>query len=252
VGITAVSTETAAEQLRQAHRLGATAALVALPTYFELPFVEVKRHYQRLVELDLLEVLYYHYPAATHLDLTPPQVGELLAIPGVVGIKETTFDMRAVEEHGSLSRGRGTRLLSGSELNYVAFMKLGGHGAISAGALVMPRTAAAMHAAYSSGDRHRARELQAQLFETLPLLKHTSAPVSIARRALQAALRAPVPLVPLGADTTVARLKAALGHRGVPIHPRVRSPQPQLDARGLEAVEKAMARIEKIEPTSRP
>jgi dihydrodipicolinate synthase/N-acetylneuraminate lyase len=247
VGITAPSTFVAAEQIRQAHRLGASAVVVCLPQYFRLGFDHVKRHYQTLAEMDLLPVFYYHYPAITGLNLTPAQVAEILSLPNVAGIKESTLDMLSIKRHIAFASERDRVYLSGSELNFLQFMDLGGHGVVGAGSLVMPRTAVGMYQAYQSGDRAKAKVLQDQLFETLPLAKDVRAPISLVRKAFQIALRQGV-VIPLDAAPTQARLKAALAERGVPIRTTMRNPLPSLSARDTQAVADAMQRIRQYEP----
>lgn len=246
VGITAQSTFVAAEQMRQARRLGASAVMVCLPQYFKLNFDDVKRHYLRLSEMNLLPIFYYHYPAVTGLDLKPNQIAELLTLPNVIGIKESTFDTLAIKRHISLTEEQSRIYLSGSELNFMQFMDLGGHGAVGAAALIMPRTAVAMVEAYQAGDRIKARELQSLLFETMPLAKRTGAPIALIRKAFLLALRQGLD-VPLDIQPTQARLKAALARRGVPIKPFTRSPLPPLTPEDEQAVEQAMKRIEEIE-----
>jgi len=247
VGVTAESTVVAAEQLEQARRLGATAAIVCLPQYFNLKFDDVWRHFERLSKLDTLPILYYHYPAATRLTLKPSQVAELLAMPNVIGVKESSFDMLAIAERIKLTAKRDRVFLSGSELNLSQFMDLGGHGAISVGAVIMPRTAVAMYEAYQAGDKQKAQELQSQMFETMPLVKDVTAPVFLARAAFLQAIKQGLD-VPVGIEPTQARLKAALAARGVPIRPIVRSPLPPLSERDKRTVEQVMQRIKQIEP----
>jgi 4-hydroxy-tetrahydrodipicolinate synthase/2-dehydro-3-deoxy-phosphogluconate/2-dehydro-3-deoxy-6-phosphogalactonate aldolase len=247
VGITTHSTFVAAKQMRQAHRLGASAVMVCLPQYYKLHFDDVKRHYARLSEMNLLPIFYYHYPAATGLDLKPAQVAELLALPNVVGIKESTLDMLSIKRHIALAEEKNRIFLSGSELNFMQFMDLGGHGTVGAASLIMPRTAVAMYDAYQAGDRIKARELQSLLFETMPLAKRVGAPVGLVRRAFLLALRQGLE-IPLDIQPTQARLKAALAHRGVPIKPIMRSPLPPLTADDAQVVEQAMTKIEEIEP----
>jgi 4-hydroxy-tetrahydrodipicolinate synthase/2-dehydro-3-deoxy-phosphogluconate/2-dehydro-3-deoxy-6-phosphogalactonate aldolase len=247
VGITAESTFAAAEQLDQARRLGATAAIVCLPQYFNLKFDDVRRHFERLSERTPLPILYYHYPAATRLALKPSQVAELLALPNMVGIKESSFDMLAIGEQMKLAGKHAPVFLSGSELNLCQFMDLGGHGAISVGAVIMPRTAVAMYEAYQAGDKQKAQELQAQMFETMPLVKDVTAPVFLARAAFLQAIKQGLD-VPVGIEPTQARLKAALAARGVPIRPIVRSPLPPLSDRDKRTVEQVMQKIKQIEP----
>ena len=248
VGITAPSTFVATEQMRQAQRLGASAVMVCLPQYFKLNFDDVTRHYTRLSAINLLPIFYYHYPAASGLDLKPAQVAELLALPNVVGIKESTLDMLSIKRHIGLTEEKNRIYLSGSELNFMQFMDLGGHGAVGAAALIMPRTAVAMVDAYQAGDRIKARELQSLLFETMPLAKRTGAPIALVRKAFLLALRQGLD-VPLDIQPTQARLKAALARRGVPIKPVMRSPLPPLTADDEQVVEQVMTKIEEIEPT---
>ncbi len=247
VGITAESTIVAAEQLDQAKRLGATAAIVCLPQYFNLKFDDVRRHFERLSQLSALPVLYYHYPAATRLALKPSQIAELLALPNMVGIKESSFDMLAIGEQMKLTAKHDRVFLSGSELNLCQFMDLGGHGAISVGAVIMPHTAVAMYEAYQAGDKQKAQELQSQMFETMPLVKDVTAPVFLARAAFLQAIKQGLD-VPVGIEPTQARLKAALAARGVPIRPVVRSPLPPLSDRDKRTVEQVMQKIKQVEP----
>ncbi len=249
VGITALSTHVAAEQLRQAHRLGASAVMACLPIYYKLDFADVKRHFARLAAMSLLPVFYYHYPAVSGLDLKPAQIAELLAIPNVVGIKESTLDMHAIRRHIQLTRELDRVYLSGSEFIFTQFMDLGGHGTVSGGSLLMPRTAVAMYQAYQSGDKARARELQSRIFEVMPALKSTHAPIALVRPAFMLALRQGLE-IRVDAEPTHARLKAALARRGIPIKPIVRSPLPQLTPADERAVNEAMARIEELEASS--
>ena len=246
VGITAQSTFVAAEQLRQARRLGAAAVMVCLPQYFKLTFEDVKRHFARLSEMNLLPIFYYHYPAASGLDLKPAQIAELLALKNVIGVKESTLDMLSIKRHIELARELDRVFMSGSELNFVQFMDLGGHGVVGAASLIMPRTAVAMYRAFAAGDKAKAIELQSLLFETMPLAKDVQMPVSLVRPAFLLAIRHGIN-IPLDIEPTQARLKAALARRGVPIKPVMRSPLPPLSEHDQQTVERTMARILEVE-----
>ena len=238
-GITCFGTRAALGQLEEAPRLGATAAVVALPSYFELSFADVHRHFAALGAAGLLPVLYYHYVPATRLALRPEEVAELLHLPGIAGAKESTFDVAEVEAHVALTRGASPSLLAGSELGYPALASAGVSGAISAGAVLMPKVAVALHEAVTSGDREQVRALEGALFETLAVVRAMSGSVRAARLGLERAMEKRLP-VPQKVDTTLARMKAALAARGVPIAPTVARPLPPLDAAG-EALARAAA-----------
>jgi len=243
-GVTALGTKNAVEQVARGRALGLTASLVALPTYYDSSFDRVKQHY--LAAAAAGPIFYYNYPAATRLRLSHDQVGEIISLPGVVGIKESVFDLEQIAAH--IARSAGNRyfsVLSGSELDYLDVMRLGAHGAISAGAVVMPRTAVALHRAWLTNDMERAKKLQNQLFEALPCMVELGSSVAAARLGLQTALKNGK--VPEGSvDTTIARLKHALALRGMPIKPHVRAPLAPLTERDRQAVSQAMLKISEI------
>jgi dihydrodipicolinate synthase/N-acetylneuraminate lyase len=221
--------------------------MVFLPQYFKLEFADVRRHYERLGALNLLPLLYYHYPSVNGLKLKPAQIAELLSLPNVIGIKETTFDLHSIRQHIEQTKGLDRIYLAGSELIFCQFMALGGHGVVGTAALVMPRTARAMYDAYASGQHARAKELQSQLFETMPLARNVRAPIGMVRRAFLLAIRQGID-IPLDTTPTTARLKAALARRGIPIKPITRSPLPAWSPNDDHAVQQAMQTIEQIEP----
>ncbi len=249
VGITAHGTTLATAQVRRVGAQGAAAALVAMPAYYDLAFDDVRRHFEVLGALGACPILYYNYPPATRVTLTGEQLAQILLLPGVAGVKESVFDLAAIGEHAQRAReaGKDVSILTGSELDHLDVMRLGGHGAISAGAVAMPRTVVALHEAHLRGDAEAAKRLQNQVFEALPTITDLSGSVAAARLGLQSSLKSG--RVPAGTvDTRVARLKLALSLRGVPIAPRVRAPLAPLSERDQAAVIAAFEKIRTIEP----
>lgn len=246
VGLTAHGTRVAVEQVSRLAGQGAAAALVALPQYYDLSFEAVRAHYQAVAKAGC-PVLYYNYPAATRVSLSVEQLSELLCLPGMAGAKESLFDLVAIGEHITRTQAHDRAILTGSELDYLQVLALGGHGAISAGAVAMPRTVVALHDAWHRGDHEAAKKLQNQVFEALPTMAEVPGSVAAARLGLQSALKqGKVP--PGSVDTPVARLKLALARRGLPIDPRVRAPLPALTPRDEAIVDAAMEKIRAIEP----
>ena len=121
VGIHTCDCTVAKTQLQQAKELGASAVLVK---YLGRPcasYPEVYGFYQELVAQaaqNCLPIFYYHYPRQTGLKLSPSEVAQILLIPGVVGIKESTLDLKEVEAHIALTCGRSKVFLSGTALNF--------------------------------------------------------------------------------------------------------------------------------------
>lgn len=245
VGVTEPGTRRAAAQVEDAARIGAAAALVALPAYYELSFASIVGHYRAVSEA--LPVFYYHYPAATHLELEAQQVAELVAMDGMAGAKESVFDVDEVEAHVKGVGDTPRVFFAGSELAYLAFREVGVTGAVAPGAVFMPKTAVAMHQAAEAGDLEAAKSAAKALFETLPLVADIDTKVSVLRWSMQAALKKRQP-IPTKADTTIARMKAGLAKRGIPITPRVLPPLPPLDDRDVLAVDAAMEQVLAKEP----
>jgi 4-hydroxy-tetrahydrodipicolinate synthase len=200
---------------RHAREAGADAALVALPQYFRVGFEDVKRHFSRLVQEGGLPVLYYNFPAVTRLELSPTEIAELAAIPGMVGVKQTIFDLEEVVELAKLTEHLPFSVLSGTTLNLTALVPRGIRGAIGVLPNLMPRESVARYAALRDGDEAEASELMASIGKLARIL--TASP------------------------TAHAMLKEALRQMGHPIEPTVKDPLPPLTAEQRDLVAEVLA-----------
>jgi 4-hydroxy-tetrahydrodipicolinate synthase len=200
---------------RHAREAGADAALVALPQYFRVGFEDVKRHFSRLVQEGGLPVLYYNFPAVTRLELSPTEIAELAAIPGMVGVKQTIFDLEEVVELAKLTEHLPFSVLSGTTLNLTALVPRGIRGAIGVLPNLMPRESVALYAALRDGDEAEASELMASIGKLARIL--TASP------------------------TAHAMLKEALRQMGHPIEPTVKDPLPPLTAEQRDLVAEVLA-----------
>ena len=200
---------------RHAREAGADAALVALPQYFRVGFEDVKRHFSRLVQEAGLPVLYYNFPAVTRLELSPAEIAELATIPGMVGVKETIFDVEEVAELAKLTEHLPFSVLSGTTLNLPALVSRGVRGAIGVLPNLMPRESVALFAALRDGDEAKASELMASIGKLARIL--AASPIAH------------------------AMLKEALRQMGHPIEPTVKDPLPPLTAEQSDLVAEVLA-----------
>jgi len=104
-GIHTCDIDTAHAQLVQAKELGAAAVLVKYLGRRHASFTEVCGFLAALGEMQLLPIIYYHYPNQTGLNFSPRQIADLLAQPGIVGIKESILDLGEVKKHITLCKG---------------------------------------------------------------------------------------------------------------------------------------------------
>jgi 4-hydroxy-tetrahydrodipicolinate synthase len=200
---------------RHARDAGAAAALVALPQYFRVSFEDVKRHFSRLVEEGGLPVLYYNFPAVTRLELSPAEIAELATIPGMVGVKQTIFDLEAIAELAKLTEDSPFSVLSGTTLNLPALVPRGIRGAIGVLPNLMPRESVALYAALRDGDEATASALMASISKLTRIL--AANPIAH------------------------AMLKEALRQLGHPIEATVKDPLPPLTTEQGELVAEVLA-----------
>jgi 4-hydroxy-tetrahydrodipicolinate synthase len=151
----------------------------------------------------------------TRLELSPAEIAELATIDGMVGVKETIFDIEQIAELAKLTEHLPFSVLSGTTLNLPALVPRGIRGAIGVLPNLMPREAVALYTALRDGDEARASELMASIGKLARIL--TASP------------------------TAHAMLKEALRQMGHPIEPTVKDPLPPLTAEQKDLVAEVLA-----------
>jgi 4-hydroxy-tetrahydrodipicolinate synthase len=242
VGIHTCKVTEALAQMRQARNLGAKAVLVK---YYGNPRAEadeVQAFYKVLSDANILPIFFYHYPSDTHLCLSPQTIAAILQLANVVGIKESTFNLREVEAHIRLTRGCGKTYLSGNALHLTQFLEIGGSGAMCPEAALLPCATVAAFNAWQMGDRGRARSLQLDLYNLVPVLSSRPTPVCIARAEMMTCLDLKIP-VPLTGEPNPLELKYALTLLGVPTPVTARCPNQPLRSCDMRGIERAIERV---------
>ena len=151
---------------RQAERLAARAValgarnLAAItPYYTPADPGGLRRYFERLSGDARMFV--YHYPARTTTTVTPAQLGELAAIPGVAGAKISGLPTAQAAEYARAMPG-GT-VYSGNDVEFAAFVRAGGAGAVSGVSSAFPEPFVALRDALNSGDDAAAAAAQADV-----------------------------------------------------------------------------------------
>lgn len=230
-------------QLQQAKQLGAQAVLVKYTGPARTRFCDILHFYHALADTNLLPVFYYHIPGSVDRPLKPQEVVQVVSHPNIVGIKESTLDLREVEAHVRGLQCQGKTFLSGTALNMTQFRGVGGHGAMCPEAAILPcDTVTAYQLAYDIGDRRAARQQQRDLFVLAPLLKGGIISQGGARSFTMFSQDLKLPMK-LGADTSQARLKATLNCLGVPMQATVKPCLPALSKWDQHLVNQAVRKL---------
>jgi 4-hydroxy-tetrahydrodipicolinate synthase len=213
--------------LERALAFGADAFMVALPTYYKIAFSDALVYYRELGRIAGRRIIYYHFPQVTHLRFPPRQIGAILALESVVGIKESSLNLAAMRAHLRAAAKPDFALLTGTSYLLRETLALGGAGTICTIPSVAPRLVVECYRALRAGDATRGAKLQRKILDLLPLMNSFSLPVAAQRLGLASLSRLPVQ-VPSGSAPRHAVIKETLRQLGHPITARVRSPLPQI------------------------
>jgi 4-hydroxy-tetrahydrodipicolinate synthase len=93
IGVSSLTTERVVHHARFAEKMGATAVMVIPLSYWKLTEAEIFQHYDTVASAISLPMMAYNNPATGGLDMTPEFLAELLKIPNVTMIKESTGDV---------------------------------------------------------------------------------------------------------------------------------------------------------------
>ena len=198
-GVGGNSTAEAVELTRFAKQAGAEAGLSVVP-YYNKPTQEgLYQHFKAIAEADDLPILLYNVPGRTVADLANDTALRLAQIPNIIGIKDAT---------GSLERAcdliarapEGFALYTGDDMTTLAFLLMGGHGAISVTANVAPKLMHDMCVAALAGDVGTSRELNRRLLGLHKQLFCEANPIPVKWAVHQLGLIGPtirLPLTPL-------------------------------------------------------
>lgn len=202
--------------------------LVALPTYFPLKFDDVFAYYQEICRDAPCPILYYHFPQMTGLFFTPEQLGRILRINGISGIKVSAFCLREMRQLLKQVPADTFSLFAGVGFLLRHTIAMGGRGVIDPIASFAPRLVVDAYHACINGDAGRSRQLQEKILDMIPIMNSLSLPALPQKRGFQVLSHGLKPARSSGSASRHAVIKEAIRQLGHPITARVRTPLPQL------------------------
>lgn len=141
VGTGSNSTADTIANTRLAKEMEADAALVVVPYYNKPPQRGLEKHFAAIAESTTLPVILYNVPGRTITAMTVETIQALSQKQNIIGIKEASGDMGFDEKVKAAVR-KDFIFLSGDDLTYLPFLKLGGHGVISVMSNLIPAASA--------------------------------------------------------------------------------------------------------------
>ena len=176
------STEEAVSLTRHAKKVGADAALLICP-YYNKPTQEgLYRHFTAVAQAVDLPLMPYNIPGRTGVNMLPATVARLVdpktGAKNIVAIKESSGSLTQISE---VIRLCGDRLavLSGDDALTLPILSLGGRGAISVAANLIPKDCAEMTKAALKDDWAKARRLHFRMSALVDALFLETNPIPV-------------------------------------------------------------------------
>jgi 4-hydroxy-tetrahydrodipicolinate synthase len=158
-GTGASGTREAVEMTRYAKDVGAAAALVVTPFYLKPADRGIYEHYYTIVNEVDLPIILYNIPQCTGLDLPWQMVEDLAQLPNIVGVKDSSGQLKFILAVLEKVRDK-INVLCGHDEVVVAGLAAGCSGAILASANVIPDVWVQIYNHVKNRELQEARELQ--------------------------------------------------------------------------------------------
>jgi len=164
VGASAESTRATIRQAKRMAEAGADAILTHPPAYFG-PYLApsaLRDYYRAVADESPVPVLIYHMPKYTKVTLDAGLVGELTRHPNIVGLKDSSGDIKRFAEYTDVCERSCCLFVGNGTLLYTA-LELGAVGGILAVADFAAGLAAEVVRRFRAGDTQGAGRAQEQL-----------------------------------------------------------------------------------------
>lgn len=144
--------------------VGADAALVVTPFYYEHDQSALADYYRQLANEASIPIYLYSVPAYTNARLKPPTVGELAAHPNIAGIKDSSGDISEFIRTVRRTKDADFDPMIGSGGVFAQALSAGATGGVLALANIAPEATAAIYERHD-WDPTTATELNADFVE---------------------------------------------------------------------------------------
>lgn len=158
-GTGASGTQEAVEMTKYAKDVGATAALIVTPYYLKPADRGIYEHYQTIASEVDLPIILYNIPQCTGLELPWQMVEDLAQIPNIVGVKDSSGQLKFILAVLEKVRDK-LNVLCGHDEVVIAGLAAGCSGAILASANVIPDVWVQIYNHIKKSELQQARELQ--------------------------------------------------------------------------------------------
>ena len=148
---------------RDAAAVGADAALVVTPSYYDVDESDLVAYYDEIADESPIPIYLYSVPQFTGVVLSPEAAATLATHEGIVGIKDSAGNVDRLQETVARTTDESFDVIVGSGTVYASALDVGATGGILAIANVLPAAAVAIASDHDDGDGGSARARQLEL-----------------------------------------------------------------------------------------
>jgi len=177
-GAGANSTTEAIYLHQECQKLGADGTLQVTPYYNKPPQEGLYQHFKAIAASCDLPIILYNVPGRTSVNMQPETVVRLSQIDTIVGIKEACGNLEQVKKVIGLCP-QDFVVLSGEDAQTLDILKMGGQGAISVTANVVPNWCAEEWDLYCAGKIKEAAGLHEKLMPLHDAMFYETNPIPV-------------------------------------------------------------------------
>jgi 4-hydroxy-tetrahydrodipicolinate synthase len=172
------ATHEAVELTQRAQEFGADGALLITP-YYNKPTQEgLYQHFSAVAKESDLPIMLYNVPGRTAVNMEPGTVARLSVIKNIIGIKEASGSLVQVSEIIDAC-GPDFAMISGEDALTWPILAIGGKGAISVTANLVPDKCARLCQAAKEGDIETAKALHYELLKLNDIMFIETNPIPV-------------------------------------------------------------------------
>lgn len=164
----AIDLKTAVKLARHAGEIGLDAISSVPPFFFHYGEAEIADYYRALSDASGLPVLMYASPLSG-VSITWDMVDRLMDVPGMIGLKWTSYDYFTMHRIREL-RGGNINVINGPDECLLCGLMMGADGGIGATYNVMPKLFTRIYNSYRAGDLEAAQAAQFQANKLIEIL----------------------------------------------------------------------------------
>lgn len=203
------------ERMKSAATVGADCAVVVTPYYLGTDQTALQEFYEAIATDAPLPIILYNIPVRTGVRLMPSTVTELADVAGIIGIKDTSWDM-TYHRRLIVETSDDFAVLQGGTNVAVGSLDVGSDGLVPAPENVYPSVITELYEAHAAGNRDRAVAAMSEVVH--PVIDgYTDIPTAAALKHLLTLreIDAGPPFIPTPELNTSQREKLKARHREV-------------------------------------